>query len=86
MKKYKFSVPYLVNYHDTPLFWEVEAINKTEARTKAVQELSTDSDVYHVSKHKTYYKFRRSKEGVMKMKYTAEEQNELFKMILKTNC
>ena len=49
MKKYKFSVPYLVNYHNTPLFWGVEATNKTEARKKAVQELSTDSDVYHVA-------------------------------------
>jgi hypothetical protein len=49
MIKKKYSVPYQVNYHQYPLFWEVVACDKKEAREKAVQDLSSDSDVFHIA-------------------------------------
>jgi hypothetical protein len=49
MKKKKYSVPYQVYYHQYPLYWEVIAFSKIEAREKAVHDLSTDLDVYHIA-------------------------------------
>lgn len=46
----KYAVPYLVAYDNLTRYWEVNAMNKADAREKAVEQLSTDEDVKRIGK------------------------------------
>ncbi len=48
----KFSVPFTVKYSGFPLFWEVLAYDKKEARKITIRELCTDSDITFIATEK----------------------------------